>query len=189
MVTSSKHLAAIDEAVVWLNANPQVSEQAIEALKLQNLRLCDAITLRPQTYLDLASNTYTAAVAAGASKNVQLAMKTQVKNIKAGLAKLPKLAHTWMVITQLRDANTKAKARSILLKASAVAPDKANRDALAMASDAVFRCDITKPTKLPTSGGPAQLRPAECVFCCMFGCAGCGPFCWTCCAIGCIVCG
>ena len=149
-------------------------------------RLCDAIALRPQIYLELATNAYKGAVAAGATKSVQLALKAQVAKIKDGLAKLPTFAHAWMTVAQLQDVQSKAKAQSILAKATLVAPDKANRDALARAVDAVARCNPAKPGRL-SGGGGTQLRP-ECYFCCALGCMGCAGFCIACCVAGCFIC-
>lgn len=179
-------LPSVEEAVDWLNANPDVYIQAVEGLNLVNLRLCDALALRPQLYLELANNAYKAAVEAGATKGVLVALKVQISKIKAGLVKLPTIAHAWMSIAQLQDVQSKAKAKSILTKASLVAPDKANREALARAIDAVARSNPAKPGRL-TGGGGTQLRP-ECYFCCALGCMGCAGFCIACCVAGCFIC-
>ena len=190
MATRKTTLPSADEAIAWLSDNPDIYIQAVERLQLKNLRLCDAIALRPQIYLDLATSVYKAAATAGATKEVLLALKTQAERIKIGLAKLPKVAYAWMTIAQLQDVQSKAKARSVLAKAAAVAPDKANRDAIALIADAIARTNPSKPNS-PSGGAVPSLRP-ECYYCCYLGCVGCSwggiGGCIGCCAAGCLIC-
>ena len=56
MKTKQAAPSTIDETLRWIKANPQVSIQAIESLKLVDQRLGDAIALRPERLIKLAAN-------------------------------------------------------------------------------------------------------------------------------------
>jgi hypothetical protein len=167
-----------EEAVKWLKANPKVLKQSIKALKLGDQRLSDAIALRPQTLLDLATNTYKAAVAAGAPRDVLFTLKTRRDLTRAGLTRLPKFAYSWLSICQLRGVESKAKARSILAKAASASPDKANQEALLQVAKSI--------AARPGGGGGQASLP--CLLCCAISCLECGPFCIICCVFGCLIC-
>jgi hypothetical protein len=178
MATKTDSQPNAEEAVKWLKANPRVLKQSIKALKLGDQRLCDAIGLRPQTLLEVATNTHKAAIAAGAPKSVLLALKTWRNSTRAGLAQLPKLAYSWLSICQLGDVDSKAKAGSALTKAALVAPDRANREALRQLAKSL--------RARPAGGGGARIL--WCRLCCDLGCILCGTFCVTCCIHGCFIC-
>lgn len=168
----------VDEAAAWLKENPKVIEQSINSLNLKDQRLSDAISLRPRTLLELANNTYKAAVEAGAPKDVLLVLKTRRDLTKGGLIRLPKYAYSWLSICQLRDIESKAKARSVLTKAASVSPDKANREAL---------LQVAKTIGVRSGVGTGQAN-LPCLLCCAIGCVECGPFCIPCCILGCLLC-
>jgi hypothetical protein len=168
----------VDEAVAWLKENPKVVRQSINSLNLKDQRLSDAIALRPRTLLELANNTYKAAVEARAPKDVLLVLKTRRDLTKGGLTRLPKFAYSWLSICQLRDIESKAKARSILTKAASASPDKANQDALRQ---------VAKSIGVRSGVGDTQAS-LPCSLCCAIGCVECGPFCIQCCIPGCLIC-
>jgi hypothetical protein len=173
----------VEEAVAWLKANPKVVRQSIKALKLKDQRLSDAIALRPRTLLELANNTYKAAVDAGAPKGVLLTLKTRRDLTKGGLPRLPLFAYSWLSICQLRDVESKAKALSILAKAASAAPDQANRDALRRVVEA--NTARTRGGGVGVTVGPVKI---PCLVCCLLACFECGPGCLICCFIGCLIC-
>jgi len=192
MAKNNVVLPDVDAASTWLKANSQVIEKAIERCNLDNLRLCDALALRPELYLELASSTYKESQAADAPKAVLTALKTQVACVKRGLDHLPAYAYSWLMVTQLRGIESKAKAQSILKRAILRAPDTNNKRALEAILESVV--NIKQPgskAKGAKTSAKAKMRFnwPRCGFCCILGCLDCGPYCFLCCAIGCLVCG
>ena len=192
MAKANSALPDENAASAWLKANSQVIEKAIERCNLDNLRLCDALALRPDLYLELASNTYKEAQAANAPKTVLMALKTQVACVKRGLNNLPAFAYTWLMLMQLRGIESTAKAQSILKRALLRAPDLNNKKALeAILETVVYRKQPNGNVEETKASVAARMRfnKPRCGFCCILGCLECGPYCLACCAIGCLICG
>jgi hypothetical protein len=193
--------AEVENAARWLKQNTHVRKRAIAKCDLGGQPFGTALVLRPELYLELVNNVYREARAARAPKDVLRILSTQVTMIRSGLENLPKLAYTWMVITQLRevDNRSKRKAQSILRSAILRAPDAKNRTALrAMLTSALNHHDLpsgkgrkSQPTRAlrRPGGGGVLFDPGACFFCCVLGCEFCGPFCLICCFISCIICG
>lgn len=168
----------IDDTTEWLKANPKILKKSIDALKLVDLDLCDALALDPQLFLKLAGNTYNEAVAAKAPKRVLLTLKTRRNMTKGGLTHLPKFAYSWLAICQLRGVDSKAKARAILIKAASASPDKANQKILGLVAESI---------EARQDGGGSN-RGLPCALCCAIGCLDCGLACIFCCVMACFIC-